>query len=624
MADFVRFAGVFVLSVFLGAGWAAAATLSGSVDAVRGGGRIVLLVDGDLLPRAGDRVRVIDLALDGKEREIGTWLITAIESDLAVAEPEQVVEEARVGQRVTIDSTDPQPRTRKPGDDPWLDSLADASSIVIGDLSPRHGFDEDGRAAADAVAVAARRAALIEEWLRVAEPPENGQPGYDLRYTPWAQRVGRTPTGIITATAKPDNVGGRASTDYLWQEYPDLPSLNHCTLSEYVNRRLAGEDIAGCRGAVGTAVTGTVGGAVQRVGETEPNNNGGEATLASANADVSGQIAPRNDADFFRVAASHQGELAIKLLDAPSELDMAVRVWGARGNVVRGWKAAPGNGRTFETFADLAAPGDYFVEVRDGANSASSGDSYRFAFRFTPTADAGEPNDSGDRATPLSANGKVEANILPRNDADFYVVTVDHQGELALRFAKSPENLDMALRVWGDKGKIVRGWKKAPGNGKPLATFADLATPGKYVVEVRDGANSDRSKQPYRLETIFTPTADAGEPNDSGDKATPLALGQVMRANIMPRNDADYYRLEARRAGPLRVAVSEVPIEIDIAVRLWGENGVVVMGWKGTAGPGEPLEAVADLPGPGRYFLEVRDGGNSARSSQPYVLTVLQ
>ncbi len=89
---------------------------------------------------------------------------------------------------------------------------------------------------------------LVREWIAVAEPVENAEPGYNLKYSNWAQLYGSTPTGTITINAKPDDTGGLEYDMYLWTHYPDLPSLNHCTLKEFVLARIAGEPIDKCRG----------------------------------------------------------------------------------------------------------------------------------------------------------------------------------------------------------------------------------------------------------------------------------------------------------------------------------------------------------------------------------------
>ena len=92
------------------------------------------------------------------------------------------------------------------------------------------------------------QAALIREWLRAAEPPQNADPDVRLRYTPYGQVEGKAKGGTITVNAKPDDVGGRPSEEYAWSRRAELDSLNHCTLGEYVVARLNSRSTSGCGG----------------------------------------------------------------------------------------------------------------------------------------------------------------------------------------------------------------------------------------------------------------------------------------------------------------------------------------------------------------------------------------
>jgi beta-lactam-binding protein with PASTA domain len=86
----------------------------------------------------------------------------------------------------------------------------------------------------------------IRQWIAVAEPPIRGG---NARYDEWGRVVGRVPGGVITATARPDDVGARTSAEYVWGKRDHLDSLDHCTLGTYVTRQLGGQSLADCAGA---------------------------------------------------------------------------------------------------------------------------------------------------------------------------------------------------------------------------------------------------------------------------------------------------------------------------------------------------------------------------------------
>ncbi len=93
------------------------------------------------------------------------------------------------------------------------------------------------------------RDGLIRQWISAAEPPLNALKGYNLHYNKWGVMIGRTNSGIISATpGRPDNSAGMRSEDYLWGYRTQLDSVNHCTLEEFVMANLRGEPTDHCIG----------------------------------------------------------------------------------------------------------------------------------------------------------------------------------------------------------------------------------------------------------------------------------------------------------------------------------------------------------------------------------------
>ncbi len=350
----------------------------------------------------------------------------------------------------------------------------------------------------------------------------------------------------------------------------------------------------------------------------EPNDDLASATPLAFGAPIKANILPRGDADHYAIDVPHQGELTVGFSTSPAALDMAFRVLDGNGRQVWGWQGASAAGEPFASWADLKSPGPYIVEVRDGGNSARAPEPYEMTVSLDQTADTAEPNDDLANATPILFDKAIQANILPRGDGDLYTIDIAQQGELTVEFSASPAELDMAFRVLDAKGSQVWGWQGAREPGAPHTSWADLKTPGRYLIEVRDGGNSARSAEPYTMVASFTPTSDAAEPNDELAKAATLSLGQAVSANILPRGDADMYRFDMPRAGKILVSFDTAPAELDMAFRVLDQAGSQVWGWQGAPAPGEPFSATAELPATGTYLIEIRDGGNSARSSSPY------
>lgn len=89
---------------------------------------------------------------------------------------------------------------------------------------------------------------LIEEWLRIAEPPDNAR-GARLRYDGWGRAQG---TGIhgerITPGPPPDGAAGKTPAEFAWTLRDALDSIDHCTLGEFVTANLGGGSTDRCRG----------------------------------------------------------------------------------------------------------------------------------------------------------------------------------------------------------------------------------------------------------------------------------------------------------------------------------------------------------------------------------------
>ncbi|MCP4382162.1 MAG: hypothetical protein GY798_12245, partial [Hyphomicrobiales bacterium] len=284
---------------------------------------------------------------------------------------------------------------------------------------------------------------------------------------------------------------------------------------------------------------GSGGGSGQATAEVEPNDTPAEATAIAVGAAIDGTIQPLNDADHYVVDLTHQGELRVLFLSVPPELNMAFRVHAAAGGEAGKWNTATSEGTPYEDWVDIAEPGRYIIEVRDGHNTAESTALYRMTTVFTPTPDTGEPNDTPETSTSVAIGEAIQAAILPKNDADFYAVDIVRQGELTLRFPAVPEPLNMAFLVYDSDGEEVGKWNTATAEGAPFEDRVDIATPGRYLIEVRDGHNTARSPDPYEMVALLAETADTGEPNDDPASATPLALGTTIQAAILPKNDAD-------------------------------------------------------------------------------------
>ncbi len=238
------------------------------------------------------------------------------------------------------------------------------------------------------------------------------------------------------------------------------------------------------------------------------------------------------------------------------------------------------------------------------------------------TLEEQEPNNSLDTAQAVTLPTRLQGFIDPKRDADWYRLAIPAQGALEVAITNMPQEVNVTFQVWGANKKVVHGWQTAQKLGVDHIRIVDLPAPGTYYLELRDSSDNGRSAQPYTLRTVLTATKDTGEPNNTLATATPLKLEQSIQANILPKRDADWYRLAIPAQGALEVAITNMPQEVNVTFQVWGANKKVVHGWQTAQKPGVDHIRIVDLPAPGTYYLELRDSSDNGRSAQPYTLGI--
>ncbi|NRB30638.1 MAG: pre-peptidase C-terminal domain-containing protein [Rhizobiaceae bacterium] len=352
----------------------------------------------------------------------------------------------------------------------------------------------------------------------------------------------------------------------------------------------------------------------------EPNDRFAQPHDISIGTDVEANILPVGDVDWYAIAVDKPGALDLKLGNVADNLDLITQVWDTnKVKVGPYFSPARAGGETIGK-VDLPVSGRYLIQVYDNRSNARAAQPYTLKTLFTPAQDAAEPNNSFAQSAPLAINSTVSANILPQGDVDWFEVTVPDAGALAVTISNVDEAMDLIVQAWTPDKDKLGSWYGPPRPGGDTSAVIDLPAPGRYFLQIYDNRSNARSEKPYSLTTEFTASEDQSEPNNRPALATSLTIDAEVKANIIPTGDRDWFAIDVADRGLLDVEISEVDVALDLYVQAWNADLQKVAGYFGPPRHGGDTLAAINLPAPGRYYLEVWDGRDNARSTTPYRL----
>jgi hypothetical protein len=134
------------------------------------------------------------------------------------------------------------------------------------------------------------------------------------------------------------------------------------------------------------------------------------------------------------------------------------------------------------------------------------------------------------------------------------------------------------------------------------------------MIETGDSYNDMASVAPFTLGVTFLPVADTGEPNNIFGDAIIVPPTSDRQLAIFPRTDNDWLGLDIDHPGELRMTLTGSPQNLDVYMRVWNSDKQVLKDWFGPPRVGGDVDDFADLPVPGRYFIEIVDGNNDQAS----------
>jgi len=572
----------------------------GVVISTNGSSATILIVNAPI-PGIGSKVNVAQNSLLGDAIGNASGKVGSVKGDLVTLSTDSPLQEGPATLTIAYDPAQ---------DDAQSDAETGSGSAVgmrLGDLEPNFAFPGKGGADTNAQAEGDDEVAifaLVREWISVAEPPQNGEPGYNLRYTNWAQLVGTTPTGVITINAKPDDVGAMPFDAYLWARHPNLPSLNHCTLSQYVSAKIKGGSIAYCGGNAATA-------AFPTGSEVTENEEGATAQPMVGTGTITGRLFPKSDQDEYIFSAPHHGEWEFSIANSPADVDLRLGVYPAPDG---GWLPDMSPSGDGKLVVDLPAPAAYILRVNAPNGSMESQSVYMINAIFHPSPDMFEPNHTIEQAQSIQGSRQITGTILPRGDRDEFIFEADHHGEWTINIDEQPEGLNLSLGVYPHPDG---GWlpdMSPSGDGKIVV---DLPAPGKYVLRASSRNGNNRSVTPYRLGLSYIESPDLFEPNHTIEQAQSIEGTRQITGTILPRGERDEFIFEADHHGEWTINIDEQPEGLNLSLGVYPHPDG---GWLPDMSPSGDGKIVVDLPAPGKYVMRASSRNGNNRSVAPYRL----
>ena len=233
-----------------------------------------------------------------------------------------------------------------------------------------------------------------------------------------------------------------------------------------------------------------------------------------------------------------------------------------------------------------------------------------------------EPNDSFGAAQPVNPNDELAVTIGQNGDTDWFRVQVLQGGTLTVR-APTPAGRP-SMSASASSTPTPRSWSTGSSPRVPAASSSPSSTspaPAPTGCSSSTAANDASSTDAFAVDLSYAVQPDGFEPNDRIDLARHVPLDGTFPLNILPKGDHDWFEFSTDAPGALLVASSPVPEAIDGTFRLLNADGAEQVYWIAAPRPGGDTVAVLDLPKPGVYYLEIADGNNDARSTEPLTLT---
>jgi VCBS repeat-containing protein len=352
----------------------------------------------------------------------------------------------------------------------------------------------------------------------------------------------------------------------------------------------------------GTAATGNTSGV-----ETETNSMRSNADAVYSGASISGQLSSSLDIDYYSIAATGAGTIAVNFVSPESGSSshyFTVSILDSSGTVL----ASQESGGDLNFSTGVEAAGTYYLAVEDGYFHDTG------EYSLTGTAATGntsgvetETNSMRSNADAVYSGASISGQLSSSLDIDYYSIAATGAGTIAVNFV-SPESGSSShyftVSILDSSGTVLASQE----SGGDLNFSTGVEAAGTYYLAVEDGYFHDTGE--YSL----TGTAATGntsgvetETNSMRSNADAVYSGASISGQLSSSLDIDYYSIAATGAGT--IAVNFVSPESGssshyFTVSILDSSGTVLASQES----GGDLNFSTGVEAAGTYYLAVEDG----------------
>jgi hypothetical protein len=293
--------------------------------------------------------------------------------------------------------------------------------------------------------------------------------------------------------------------------------------------------------------------------EDSANKSDGNDKLTTATALILGQpqsmqIYPDEDIDFYSVNIVKGGVLNVVLGGVP-DITIDLEVLNPEGTKLTYYYAANFN-RTADTIRlpYLAKAGQYYISVSTGFSEESDK-----AFTITATMDTLDTlewNNTTTTATPLTLDKTYRGTIFPKGDVDIFKLTIDTNQivRFLIDSLSTKTDFNAFFSFLDFEGTRINYNYLTSGQ---LNTLVYSLQKGTYFLQLNDISDDAASELRYSIKAVKD-TTDPTEWNDDTTHAYPISNGEIIKAAIIPANDADYFKFTLEQADTVHFSVDSI------------------------------------------------------------------